>query len=393
MGYTIEFGNGIFPTSQGSMAGTITDNDTGKVFNTALFCGRNSEKTGTTREGLLYTAKVFEPAITHINGVANLSNEPLGEQLFKNSGLEGTGSIPTNWIANGALEGTCVPMQSVVFPSVQSWRFDVSNGGQRLHQSVPYTNGDKGIYSVYVEDFGGDPIAVSNVLTVATRATNLVFKMNGVIIDQTDFITETGIYSVSFDCTETGIVFSNFGLRNLTGTSNVTLSLPQSETGDKRTSFILSPINATQTRLADTGFKTPNISKWIDYNASKVSFIIKTKPLIANGVRRINLGTSNTITIGILFLNDSTSTAYIKFVVNGVNFINDAPFSADLTKMSEFKIEMSNNKVEVFVDGVSAREDAPTFNLSDIDFSAIYFDRGNGADQFFGETEYVKIES
>lgn len=331
MGYTIEFGNGIFPTSQGSMAGTITDNDTGKVFNTALFCGRNSEKTGGTREGLLYTAKVFEPAINYIDGVAGLVTEPQRENLSEYANRF------TSWSDSGRLIVTESDSQ---YEGNTVFRVDdaLTTGSHRLfdNQSATQINsGDKFVATTKAKK--GERFIFSVVLRNSAESvvTNeVVFDLDSLTVTGAGYIEEDndGYYKCvsNLTATTTDTGYSWVYVRDSNGDSSYTgvsgygfwLKTFQLEKGDMPTSLIITN-GSTQTRLADTGFKTIDVSKWI--NESSFSLEVDLKRAFYTGIdSRLTLSDETTNNrVSLRFYDDSGSYKINPLVTsNGVAISN-----------------------------------------------------------------------
>jgi len=258
MGYEINLGNGEWATGQGGMATTVTDTDTGVKEALLMGCGRNSNKTAVNKDGLLYDVLPYEPSVTYVDGVGVLNNEPQAEQLMPNSGWLG-GSFPaTGWGASGA---SAQPYQSNKYSSVFKYNFINSS---YMNYPVSVVSGNKYTFSCFVEDVViTDQIA--NIIRAMHSGTKTYYK-NGVEVVLTDNVEAGNFYSIVLesDTTESQNFRCGLGVTDSSTTSNVSVCMPQVEEGEKRTSFILSPIGSTYTRFADTGFQTPDISKWID---------------------------------------------------------------------------------------------------------------------------------
>lgn len=387
MGYEINLGNGEWATGQGGMALTVTDTDTGIKDALLMGCERNALKTEVDKDNVLVDVLSYQPSVTYVNGVGYSSQETQAEQLLPNSGWLGGAFPATGWASSGA---SALPYQSNKYSSVFKYNFI-----NRSYMSYPISvvSGNKYTFSCFVEDVViTDQIA--NVIRTMHSGIKTYYK-NGVEVVLTDNVEAGNFYSIVLesDTTESQSFRCGLGVTNSGTTSNVSVCMPQVEEGSKRTSFMLSPVGATYTRLQDDGFKTPDISKWV--NSSSLYFQALVTPSLidnATGGHEITLNNGSTSDRVRVFF-DSTPRMIIAVVAGGVEAISYTFGISNV--MDEINIEAEINGADITL----KVNESTVGSISDFtgfqdDLKFLSFDRGDGVSIFNqGNIKGVKIIS
>jgi hypothetical protein len=229
---------------------------------------RNTTATRVNSLGLIENAPVNEPRLNYEAGSPSILIEPQRTNLLVNSVLSGTGATPTSWIT-GIQTGTSTPVQSIKNLSINAYRFITSNTRQEFNQTFNLALNSISCFSVFVESVT-TPIPVSQMIRanpLAGGASTQVFLKNNIVITSSTNIEAGFTYTIQVTCTAPDSFQFRMGcgtMSNVTG--NITLSMPQLETG-------VSPVNAyptsyiptfgsSQTRNAD-GISNTSISPLI----------------------------------------------------------------------------------------------------------------------------------
>ena len=375
MGYEINLGNGEWATGQGGMAMTVTDTDTGVKEAILMGCDRNSPKTAVNKDGLLYDVLPYEPSVTYVDGVGVLSLEPQAINYISYS----NNPTPPNWENNGTA--------SVVLNT------DISPDGSLNANTISGATG------------------------VSFRSNNINVNLSG-FVNNSDVCSSVWLKSKGATTVrliqrrdDGDLVFQDFNItnnwaryyvyRNIGAFTNTQFLIggsdgdflfyeAQTEPGVKPTSNI--PTNgATATRLADTGFQTPDISKWIN----STNFSLKPEQSsFDDGVNTYELGVNN----------GSFSTATRLSYVPSIGEIR-----ATISKTGESAINLyannvtkdDFNKTEIIISGTDAYlvvnddivDSGTFFGYSEGDLKFVSFDNGQGSSVFYGNIKSIKIES
>jgi hypothetical protein len=291
--------------------------------------------------------------------------EPQRTNLLQNSGWVGGGTTPTSWtLVVGS--GTSTPTTSIKNNSVTAYRFTGTSQRQIFAQTIAVTNAVTYSVSVYVESIT-TATQIIQMLLVNGSGTSTYYR-NNVLANASDTIVAGFTYTIVFVATATANADFRFGLGcNSNSTADYILSMPQLEVGAYPTTFILSPVSATATRVADSfsrnniytnGLITSSGGTWfvefrnnVDYtrNAPIIGFSIRDNinPSIGNNLEiRCSGSSSQRLTIGkrisgvftalYLTTTDTTKIA-IKWdgtsadvFVNGVKQISATPYTTTL---------------------------------------------------------------
>jgi len=135
------------------------------------------------------------------------------------------------------------------------------------------------------------------------------------------------------------------------GVSGVFLWGLQSEINQIPTSYI--PTDGfTATRLADTGFKTPDISKWINSESFSFEFSLQlVKEQVTQVISLANSGDGYNNRIELVFSVGEDIVA-ITAIGSGSFIENNATVTSTLDRsvMSDYKINFNNGIITVYID-------------------------------------------
>ena len=390
MGYKLELNPEAFArTQQGGCVMTATDTDTNIIEPLILKEGRAGGRTAINRDGLLYDVLPYEPAMSLKDGVMVLSEEPLGETLIPNSGWLG-GSFPaTGWASSGA---SALPYQSNKYSSVFKYNFI-----NRSYMSYPVSvvSGNKYTFSCYVEDVViTDQIA--NVLRAMHSGVKTYYK-NGLEVVLTDNVEAGNFYSIVLDSdtTQTENFRCGLGVTDSGTTSNVSVDMPQVEEGGKRTSFILSPIGVTETRLGATGVQTPVFGKW--FNSQGFSIEIGVTPSLLESSATgnvISISNSNNTSDEIRLLFDNTPRAVLSIISGSVSLSPSAHSISDVNELFLARFEnVGNHTLNIYIDNNLVITQAFT-GFDELLFDLLKFEKPLGGFGFqAGCINHITIES
>ena len=178
--------------------------------------------------------------------------EPQRTNLVVNSGMTGGGATPTGYVS--FITGSTTAVTSIKNNSVSAYRFSGTSQRAFFVQSIATTIGTTYSFSVYCESVT-TTLVVNEILSGGSI---VAYYKNGVSIAGTTNIEAGNFYSIVLTASviSTDIRFGIGVGSNIT--ANIVLSMPQFEQGAYATTFILSPVSATATRIADS-FSRNNI--------------------------------------------------------------------------------------------------------------------------------------
>ena len=385
MGYEINLGNGEWATGQGGMAMTVTDTDTGVKEAVLMGCDRNSNKTAVNKDGLLYDVLPYEPSVTYVDGVGVLNNEPQATNIITysedfsqwNSSSSGLGDsvivTPNNSISPTGLNDATKLDFNLNGGNTAS---DVSQlillynatSGQELTSSIWIKSADTNDYTIALDSDSQQ----GNLVVATNEWQRLDTKRTGA---------------------NTGSRTFKIGLRGSFGTSDSASVLvygAQLEAGSLATSYI--PTNgATQTRLADTGFKTPDISKWIDGSDFIVEFSFKDLGA-SSSRRRLTLSdgsTSNRFRI----TKEPLGTLSVNFDIGGVSSVVAMAISSTPSQDFVLKIGGKSGSYFASIDGVDFGNSTNSVALGVDDIKFLVLAEVNDTLSFDAKIKSIKITS
>ena len=384
----IEIGNDKWATYQGGLAGQIIKDDgTVELFNLAN--GRASEDTAISRDGTIRTIKPFEPNVSLVDGTMALSLGSQGETLLSNSGFSGETTPPQNW--GGSSLGKTV-VDSIYGNLVKAIEFDTSASQNYIQQSVSLLSGSKYCLSVKIESFDG-VTNIQNIMNIYGLTGTKTYFEDGVEIPFSKAIESGKTYKLIALATSDSLAAT---VRIGSGTTStapakVVLSLPQIELGENITSFILSPIGATATRLADTGVVSPDLSDEI--NSEDFTIELKVKLDTQDGARRFYIGDGTTVNRTMINMgNNGNGRVDFEIITSLSSSTMITLNSVVFTDWNIFKFVVKRNNIEAFVNGVSVGTstndtyDSPKMKIISLgDFNSAY--------PMIGKHEYLTITS
>ena len=359
---TVEYGNGYWRTQQGSSVVVCTD-DNGIKTAVNMGCDRNSNKTAVNKDGLLYDVLPYEPSVTYINGVGVLSLEPQSTNLISYSEDLSNAS----WVKSGV----DVSLSSQVSPSgstnVYLVKESLLDEFHKVNSSLFSTvQGNYYSYSFFVKNNGVNQVSVTS-----SNFTDLEINSTFDLVNETS-TSEKGYSSIErigdyYRCTASGLCnltrtqsllfYTNrediafpFSYQG-NGVSGVFLWGLQSEINQIPTSYI--PTDGfTATRLADTGFKTPDISKWINSESFSFEFSLQlVKEQVTQVISLANSGDGYNNRIELVFSVGEDIVA-ITAIGSGSFIENNATVTSTLDRsvMSDYKINFNNGIITVYID-------------------------------------------
>ena len=405
MGYEINLGNGAWATGQGGMAMTVTDTDTGVKEAVLMGCDRNAPKTAVNKDGLLYGVLPYEPSVTYVDGVGVLNNESSATNLIQYS-EDFSQSI---WIKNQVSFGEEI---NSIIKNKQAQKLVEGNNIGEHYISYSYLSSTGFVtFSIYAKK------GERRFLNLA--ATNVgVFKAvfdleNGVIVDGSNSGAniqelENGWYRCSFlkNVASTGGVAFKIGVSDSNsipsggstnsyqgnGVSGVYVTGAQIEQGSIATSYI--PTNGfTETRLADTGFQTPDISKWIDSESFSFEFSCS---LLIEGITQIvslfnkSNGANNRIEF---IFSSATSTIKCYVIGNGSVYLNNVNITTSLDRALEnkYRVDLISGVLYFYINDVLEYTSSGGVVFDNL--GGLALENYNSTSPLYAHVKNIKIES
>ena len=261
--------------------------------------------------------------------------EPQRTNLAQNSGFVGTGSAPTNWTQPGGT-GTSSLTASNLGVGVQACSQSATAQRPFLQQDLAVSANTTYTFSMYVESISGT-IKYENIMFITNPpvgATTSYF-LDGVAVNEVTQAT-TGRLSIRLVVGAlTGTISLRCGLGvSSTVTGSMLFSRPQLEVGAYSTTFILTGVGLTATRLADqftrnniytNGLITAAGGTWFVELRNNVAYVgdangeavmlAKTDSISENGIR-LNSAILNSRTIIYKRLGGSTTMIYVTTTTN-----------------------------------------------------------------------------
>lgn len=323
-----------------------------------------------------------------LGGCPVLLTEPQAETLVFNSGWIGgvdNVSSPTDWSLSFST-GSFTFTPSLKFPSVFAANLKTT-GSQRVvfERSLSVTSGNKYIASVYCEK-ADSPQSIGSVITFLHSGTFTYFE-NGIEVNGSLNISEGNYYAVVLDSSVTESTSVRFG--NGTGgvvSGDISLSIPQVELGEVRSSFMLSPVGATFTRDADE--ISAALSALSAFNDTQGVFQVNVAALSIDNTNKsisINNGTSNE-RIEIRISENNVSA----FFVVSPNVTSITHELIDVTILNDVRVVWDNSFAALKVNGIEvgrldSREIPTGLNTCSFNIDNI------GGLSFYGRTKELNV--
>ena len=348
---------------------------------------RGSAATRVNADGLLESEVTDVPRLDYTDGSCpTLLTEPESTNLLYNSGWEGTTSLPTNWGA-GQQTGTSTQVTSVKGTAINAYRFQGTIQRQYYARTFAATAGTSYTLSVYVESVTG-LLRARDILYKFDGGGTFIWKKDGDIVTENETVFAGSFYSITFTATISEPVLYRVGLGVInTATGDVTLSMPQAEELEYRTSFILTPTGAIATRAADTGVISGDLSSYL--NSSEGVLEIKAKALFNGGNDcRISLS-DGTISnrLGLIWFSSANNTSVV--LRAGGSDVLTQNLNIDQTLMTTFKIKWKSGDIQVKVNGTVVLTNTSSF--SGLTLDQLSFDKGVAQHPFEGNVQYIKV--
>ena len=399
----IEFKNDFLLSKQGGLVLTHTD-DNGLITPLELACGRAGEKTGVNKDGLIYTAKSYEPTFKMVDGDINLHLESNSSTNLIEHSEDFTDSY---WVSttniDTVLGSSISPDNSIGYTSLISNNSTELNE-HRVRTSAPQLTSTTYTLKIRAKSVGG---CFLNIRILSTGAEINVDLGAVSFLDSHSSISEYHIKDLGVYGVEIGLVFTtpnsfansliDFGattvIDNLTSVvpigQGVELWGAELKEGSVLTESYIPTSGATGVRLSDTGFKTADFSNVLNTS----SFSIEVLGTFRNNKQGTIMmsskdGSSSLILIAragadhisIVGIKDS-STEFI----DNVAFVYGSESLINVNCTGEV-IVMKINDIEVY-----SKSDFSGFKDSGLSFFS--FERLNGDDPLDAYIKRFKIES
>ena len=397
MANEIQWGGGNFATNQGGSIGTIKNTVTSIVEPWNMGCGRDSGKTGTKLDSqgneVIYDVTAFEPAVTRVDGGYAFNNEPQAENLFLFS-EDFTGSGWTSQRATVTKDSSNPYVQ--VGKNSTKWQLTNETGAKYLR--VGDTRTGNYHFSIYVKKGNYRYLGILN---TNSNKTVIDFDTKSIVIGTSYSELEelnNGWFRISLISTWSG-TFSYTGVYYTDETGDELTVSPGGEFFyidaaqleiDHLTSYI--PTNgATATRLADTGYTSPDLSKWIngsnfklelefyfDYQYTSNRRFTFSNGTDSNRLRVTSNANSNSLSVN-FDINGSSS-----LVVFGGTFVNG---------LNKIEIEARSGYYETKLNNISLGVDNETINFNENEIKFIALSEVNDTINTFFNIKGIKITS
>ena len=316
---------------------------------------RATTATRVNSSGLVENVATGIPRLDYTGSVPSILLEPQRTNLILNSVWVGGGSLPTSWLFSFST-GTSIATSSIKNTNVTAYRFVTNTQRQEFYQNTILALNSINTLSVYVESVT-TAIPVSQLLrfSTTTGTGTSIYLKNNVPILSSENITVGNVYSLQFTCTLADTFQTRVGCGvggNVIG--DITLSMPQLETGSYATSYIPTT-TATVTRNADIISRDNIYTNNIITSAGGTWFVefVNNFSLIRDTSGSFTLQTSQTSDdngIVIKTFNDGGVASGLRITKR----ISDVETSLYLTLTNTVKIAIDWNgtTADVFINGV-----------------------------------------
>jgi len=351
-------------TGTGVSVATVEDTATGIVEGVGMGCERIATKTATGRDGILYSTLTKEPAMTLKDSVlvASLEGESANlytysEDFSQSYWNKSNVSIDYGYTSpDGKNTATKVTITGSGFIAVY-------NTQDQLGNQVDC--------SFYVKSNNGTNqagIRIGNT-TIPISLSNEWERY------ESDSISDNNVYGLTFTG-DIGDVFYIYGA--------------QLEIAKKATSYI--PTNgSTQTRDADVGFKTPDISSLINLNSGVLEVEMAA---LVNGAtnRRISLNDGSSDNKIDFYFNTSLDRVSVRLNVGGIVTIAQNIDNVVQTDLNTYKLGYKSGEVYLDINGINVWTDNTIFAFAK-DINNIRFSDPADVQHLEANINYLKFTS
>jgi hypothetical protein len=321
------------------------------------------------------TDRLNVPRLSYMYGSCPaLLLEPQRTNLFQNSGWTGGGATPTGWTS--FISGSTTALASIKNLSVTAYRFSGTSQRTFFVNSISVTSGTTYTISFYVESVT-TAAEIQQCVSFGSSTSSTYYK-NGVAITSLTLVEAGNLYSVTCVAGTTATADMRIGIGTQSNvTANIVISMPQMEQGAYYTTFILSPVGASATRIADSfsrnniftnGLITSSGGTWFVELRNNITYLRDTSGNTLF-VGDNSTGSNNALTIR----NDSPSTAIRFNIVKYIGGVQTGLFSPT-TSTVKIAIKWNGSTADVFVNGTKVVS-ATAFTAT-----ALEFLNGNAAD-------------
>lgn len=367
------------------------------VANADLALVRGSSATRINSDGLIESMDTNVPRLDYTDGSCpTLLTEPASTNLLHNSGWEGGGALPTDW-SYGNSDGTSTPVTSTRGTAINAYRFQTSSARHSFNRNTISVSGTTYTLSVYVESVTGSS-QFSHILYRVGGGGTDIFKKDGVVVSSAEGVVAGSFYSITFTSNTVQNIEFRVGLGvigNVTG--DVTISQPQLETVDYKTSFMISAVGAIATRSADTGVVSGDLSSYI--NSSEGVLEIKAKSIVSNPAQDLRITLSDGTADNRISLVWATGSSTMNIVMDangsdvfdgGTSGFKNLTGSFTKTNMNTFKIKWKSGDIQVkHNDSTIVLSETDAFTMLGLD--RLSFDNATGVRNFEGNIQYIKV--
>ncbi len=363
MGYEINLGNGEWATGQGGMALTVTDTDTGVKEALLMGCERNSKKTAINKYGKLYEVLPYEPSVTYVDGVGVLNNEPQATYLSRYS----------NTLTSWNNQGNSIVENGVYENGLKIFDVSMSGANTAINNNTTASLNDVVSWITLVKGVAGETIQVG------------VYPSNGITHTFNGEWETVEVEGYTLTSNISQFQFNTFSLATARNFSVVSVQVTNTITNQS----YLDTQDVTITRLADTGFKTPNISKWSDKD--NLSITIDSRVFEDNATsKRISYYINSSDRIIFDFIS---GVIRVNLFAKGVNIeTRDVP--CILTDFNSIKVDLflGTNLTYTLNSDTPVTGNVFTGFTDSLEFLSLTTSGGVG-DTYYGQIKGIKITS
>jgi len=274
--------------------------------------------------------------------------EPQRTNVFQNSGWTGGGATPTGWTS--FISGSTTALASIKNLSVTAYRFSGTSQRTFFVNSISVTSGTTYTISFYVESVT-TAAEIQQCVSFGSSTSSTYYK-NGVAITSLTLVEAGNLYSVTWVAGTTATADMRIGIGTQSNvTANIVISMPQMEQGAYPTTFILSPVGASATRIADSfsrnniytnGLITSSGGTWFVELRGNLSY---TRDNTQNQLLFSDTGLTNFFRLR----NDGTPNTRLRIQKNVSGTTSDLFLTN--TDTVKFAIKWNGSTADVFVNG------------------------------------------
>jgi hypothetical protein len=358
---------------------------------------RNCTAIRVNQNGLLEEVGLNVPRLDYSDGgCPSLLFEPQTTNLFSNSGWKGGGAKPTDWVIR---TNSITSTESSIFGGlVTAYNFETSTNILRSYfqsNDITCAVGVDYRFSFFVEKTQGTEIKNFNSITgiYISNVENRKYFENNVEVTQTHNFTEGNYYSMTFNVPVEVIGYFRLGIganNNFVADNSITLSQPSLVDNVLNSSFILTPIGATVTRLQDEASKN-NLESYI--NSSEGVLYLETKSLTdnADGFYRISLVFDSSSNVVRFTYVPNINEIRAEVIVGGsTQFVRKAT-SLDITTYLKVAIKYKENEFSLWIDGTKLGSSNVGSIFSSGTLNELAFASGSNGNPYSGKIKDLRV--